>query len=173
MPTEVMAMVEGKMPISPVNVAPCPDHPRKTLEEQGKLWGVPLYPYFFYAPLGLLPRREVDVGRPSREHDARARYAEGCWRTAGSRGGTAATTVRTLMPPKAAGAAFRQRRSTRSTITRRARSSATRRRWRSSTPTRLRTRTATSTTSCSRASNGTTTTAQSRDHRVAECVLTL
>jgi hypothetical protein len=65
-----------------------------------------------------------------------------------------------LLLLRAEGSAFRQRRSRRSTTTRRAGSSATRRRWRLSTPTRSRT--ATSTTSCSRASNGTMTTTPSR-----------
>ena len=42
-------MLEGNTRIPPVNVETLPDDLRETLEEQGKLWGAPLYPYLFYA----------------------------------------------------------------------------------------------------------------------------
>lgn len=42
-------MLEGKTRIPPVDVETCPDDLRETLEQQRKLWGVPLYPYLFYA----------------------------------------------------------------------------------------------------------------------------
>ena len=39
----------GKTRIPPVNTATLPDDLRQTLEEQKAIWGVPLYPYLFYA----------------------------------------------------------------------------------------------------------------------------
>lgn len=42
-------MLEGKTRIPPVDVETLPDELRTTLEEQGKLYGAPLYPYLFYA----------------------------------------------------------------------------------------------------------------------------
>ena len=44
-----VALLEGKTRIPPVDVETRPDDLRKTLEEQRKLWGAPLYPYLFYA----------------------------------------------------------------------------------------------------------------------------
>ena len=41
-------MLEGTR-IPPVDVEMLPDDLRKTLEEQRKRWGAPLYPYLFYA----------------------------------------------------------------------------------------------------------------------------
>ena len=46
---EEVAMLEGKTRIPPVDVATLPDDLRKTLEEQRRLYGAPLYPYLFYA----------------------------------------------------------------------------------------------------------------------------
>src|SRR5260370_3971996 len=43
------ATLEGKTRIPPVDFETCPDDLREELEEQRKLWGVPLYPYLFYA----------------------------------------------------------------------------------------------------------------------------
>jgi alkylhydroperoxidase family enzyme len=42
-------MLEGKTRIPPVDIETLPDDLRKTLEEQRKLYGAPLYPYLFYA----------------------------------------------------------------------------------------------------------------------------
>ena len=42
-------MLEGKTRIAPVDIETLPDELRKTLEEQRKLYGAPLYPYLFYA----------------------------------------------------------------------------------------------------------------------------
>ena len=42
-------MLEGKTRIPPVDVETLPDDLRKTLEEQRRLRGAPLYPYLFYA----------------------------------------------------------------------------------------------------------------------------
>ena len=42
-------MLEGKTRIRPVEVETRPDDLRKTLEEQRRLWGAPLYLYLFYA----------------------------------------------------------------------------------------------------------------------------
>jgi len=42
-------MLEGKTRIPPVDVDTLPDDLRATLEEQGKLYRAPLYPYLFYA----------------------------------------------------------------------------------------------------------------------------
>jgi alkylhydroperoxidase family enzyme len=42
-------MLEGKTRIPPVDLESLPDDVRKTLEEQQKLFGAPLYPYLFYA----------------------------------------------------------------------------------------------------------------------------
>ena len=42
-------MLEGKTRIPPVDVETLPQDLRETLEEQRKLYGEPLYPYFFYA----------------------------------------------------------------------------------------------------------------------------
>jgi alkylhydroperoxidase family enzyme len=46
---EEETMLNGKTRIPPVDVETLPDDLRETLEEQRKLWGVPLYPYLFYA----------------------------------------------------------------------------------------------------------------------------
>jgi len=42
-------MLKGKTRIAPVDIETRPDELRKTLEEQRKLYGAPLYPYLFYA----------------------------------------------------------------------------------------------------------------------------
>jgi alkylhydroperoxidase family enzyme len=42
-------MLKGKTRIPPVDIEALPDDLRKTLEEQRKLYGAPLYPYLFYA----------------------------------------------------------------------------------------------------------------------------
>ena len=42
-------MLQGKTRVPPVNIEALPDDLRKTLEEQRKLYGTPLYPYLFYA----------------------------------------------------------------------------------------------------------------------------
>jgi alkylhydroperoxidase family enzyme len=42
-------MLQGKTRIPPVDIEALPDDLRKTLEEQHKLYGAPLYPYLFYA----------------------------------------------------------------------------------------------------------------------------
>ena len=42
-------MLEGKTRIPPVDIDTLPDDLRKTLEDQRKLYGAPLYPYLFYA----------------------------------------------------------------------------------------------------------------------------
>jgi alkylhydroperoxidase family enzyme len=42
-------MLQGKTRIPPVDIKTLPDDLRKVLEEQGKLYGAPLYPYLFYA----------------------------------------------------------------------------------------------------------------------------
>jgi hypothetical protein len=42
-------MLKGKTRIAPVDIDALPDDLRKTLEEQRKLYGAPLYPYLFYA----------------------------------------------------------------------------------------------------------------------------
>ena len=42
-------MLEGKTRIPPVDIETLPDDLRKTLEEQRRLYGAPLYPYLFYA----------------------------------------------------------------------------------------------------------------------------
>ena len=42
-------MLEGKTRIAPVDIETLSDELRKTLEEQRKLYGAPLYPYLFYA----------------------------------------------------------------------------------------------------------------------------
>jgi alkylhydroperoxidase family enzyme len=42
-------MLQGKTRVSPVDIEALPDDLRKTLEEQRKLYGTPLYPYLFYA----------------------------------------------------------------------------------------------------------------------------
>jgi alkylhydroperoxidase family enzyme len=42
-------MLEGKPRIPPVDIDTLPDDLRKTLEEQRRLYGAPLYPYLFYA----------------------------------------------------------------------------------------------------------------------------
>ena len=42
-------MLEEKTRIAPVDIEMLPDELRKTLEEQRKLYGAPLYPYLFYA----------------------------------------------------------------------------------------------------------------------------
>ena len=42
-------MLQGKTRIPPVDIEAVPDDLRKTLEEQRKLYGAPLYPYLFYA----------------------------------------------------------------------------------------------------------------------------
>jgi len=44
-----VAMLQGKTRIPPVDVETLPDDLRKTLEEQRRLYGAPLYPYLFYA----------------------------------------------------------------------------------------------------------------------------
>jgi alkylhydroperoxidase family enzyme len=46
---EEVTMLEGKTRIPPVDIGTLPDDVRKTLEEQRKLYGAPLYPYLFYA----------------------------------------------------------------------------------------------------------------------------
>ena len=43
------AMLEGKTRIPPVEVETLPDDLRDTLEEQRTLYGMPLFPYLFYA----------------------------------------------------------------------------------------------------------------------------
>jgi alkylhydroperoxidase family enzyme len=42
-------MLKGKTRIPPVDIEALPNDLRKTLEEQRKLYGAPLYPYLFYA----------------------------------------------------------------------------------------------------------------------------
>jgi alkylhydroperoxidase family enzyme len=42
-------MLQGKTRIPPVDIEALPDDLQKTLEEQRKLYGAPLYPYLFYA----------------------------------------------------------------------------------------------------------------------------
>ena len=42
-------MLEGKTRIPPLDVETLPDDLRKTLEDQRKLYGAPLYPYLYYA----------------------------------------------------------------------------------------------------------------------------
>ena len=42
-------MLKGKTRVPPVDIDALPDDLRKTLEEQRKLYGAPLYPYLFYA----------------------------------------------------------------------------------------------------------------------------
>ena len=42
-------MLEGKTRIAPVDIETLPDDLRKTLEEQRRHYGAPLYPYLFYA----------------------------------------------------------------------------------------------------------------------------
>jgi hypothetical protein len=42
-------MLEGRTRIPPVDVETLPDDLRKTIEQQRKLYGAPLYPYLFYA----------------------------------------------------------------------------------------------------------------------------
>jgi len=42
---EEVAMLEGKTRIPPVEIETLPNDLRKTLEEQRKRWGAPLYPY--------------------------------------------------------------------------------------------------------------------------------
>ena len=42
-------MLQGKTRIPPVDTETLPDDLREVLEEQGKRYGAPLYPYFFYA----------------------------------------------------------------------------------------------------------------------------
>jgi hypothetical protein len=44
-----VAMPMGKTRIPPVDIETLPDDLRRTLEEQRKLFGEPLYPYLFYA----------------------------------------------------------------------------------------------------------------------------
>ena len=41
-------MPQEKTRIQPVDIETLPDDLRKTLEEQRKLYGAPLYPYLFY-----------------------------------------------------------------------------------------------------------------------------
>jgi len=42
-------MLQGKTRVPPLDIEGLPDDLRKTLEEQRKLYGTPLYPYLFYA----------------------------------------------------------------------------------------------------------------------------
>ena len=42
-------MLKGKTRVPPVDIDALPDDLRKTLEEQRKLYGAPLFPYLFYA----------------------------------------------------------------------------------------------------------------------------
>ena len=42
-------MLKGTTRIPPLDIETLPDDLRKTLEEQRKLYGAPLYPYLFYA----------------------------------------------------------------------------------------------------------------------------
>jgi len=42
-------MLQGKTRIPPVDTETLPDDLREVLEEQGKRYGAPLYPYLFYA----------------------------------------------------------------------------------------------------------------------------
>jgi alkylhydroperoxidase family enzyme len=42
-------MLKEKTRIPPVDIVALPDDLRKTLEEQRKLYGAPLFPYLFYA----------------------------------------------------------------------------------------------------------------------------
>jgi alkylhydroperoxidase family enzyme len=42
-------MLQGKTRIPPVDIETLPDDLRGVLEEQGKRYGAPLYPYLFYA----------------------------------------------------------------------------------------------------------------------------
>jgi len=42
-------MLQGKTRIPPVDIDTVPDDLRKTLEDQRRLYGAPLYPYLFYA----------------------------------------------------------------------------------------------------------------------------
>jgi len=42
-------MLQGKTRVPPVDIEALPDDLRKTLDEQRKLYGTPLYPYLFYA----------------------------------------------------------------------------------------------------------------------------
>jgi alkylhydroperoxidase family enzyme len=44
-----VGMLEGTTRIPPVDIETLPDDLRKTLEEQRRLYGAPLYPYLFYA----------------------------------------------------------------------------------------------------------------------------
>jgi alkylhydroperoxidase family enzyme len=41
-------MLPGKTRIAPVDIETLPEDLRKTLEDQRKLYGAPLYPYLFY-----------------------------------------------------------------------------------------------------------------------------
>ena len=42
-------MLEGRTRVPPVDVETLPDDLREVLEEQGKRWGAPLYPYLYCA----------------------------------------------------------------------------------------------------------------------------